>query len=87
VDESDDGVTWTAVAAGDLMGTAKVLGANGDCDKMYVVGYKGKHRYIRPTMTMAGSHATGTACFAFVQLGYGRHLPSTNPGTSLTAGS
>lgn len=88
VEESDDGVTSLgAVAAADLVGSLKTATANGDCDKVYQVGYRGKHRYIRASLDFSGTHSGGTATAAVVILGFGRHLPTAGVGTALAVGS
>ncbi|CAI2719744.1 hypothetical protein [Nitrospina watsonii] len=51
VEESDDNVTFTAVAAGDMEGTLANLAAN----SVQRVGYKGGKRYIRAVLTIAGT--------------------------------
>jgi hypothetical protein len=52
--ESDDNSTWSDVAAGDLEGTF----ANLATATNQIVGYKGRKRFIRAVMTVAGA-ATG----------------------------
>ncbi|MGP0566293.1 MULTISPECIES: hypothetical protein [unclassified Nitrospina] len=51
VEESDDDVTYTAVAAGDLEGALADLSAN----SIQGVGYKGSKRYIRAVFTITGT--------------------------------
>lgn len=51
VEESDDNVNYTGVAAGDLEGTLAGLSAN----SVQRVGYKGSKRYIRAVLTIAGT--------------------------------
>jgi len=51
VEESDDDVTYTAVAAGDLEGALANIAAN----SVQRVGYKGSKRYIRAVLTVAGT--------------------------------
>ena len=88
IEESDDGVTSLgAVAAADLVGTLKTATANSDCDKVYAVGYRGKHRYIRASLDFSGTHSSGTATAAVVILGYGRHMPTAGVGAALAVGS
>ncbi len=55
VEESDDNITYTAVAAADLEGTLVDLTANTN----QRVGYKGSKRYIRPVSTVAGATTGG----------------------------
>jgi len=51
VEESDDGTTWSAVAAGDLIGGLVALAAN----TTQRAGYRGAKRYLRATLTVAGA--------------------------------
>jgi len=67
VQESDDNTTFTAVADSDLHGTEPAVGATDD-NKVYEIGYKGKKRYIRVSVTVT-SATTGGVYGAFVVRG------------------
>lgn len=70
VQESDDNVTFTAVAAADLIGTLANLAANTN----QRVGYKGAKRYLRAVTTVAGA-TTGGVYSAAVVLGEPANAP------------
>lgn len=55
VEESDDDVTYTAVAAADLLGSLVDLASNA----IQRVGYKGTKRYLRAVSTVAGATTGG----------------------------
>lgn len=59
VTESDDDSTYTAVAAGDIVGTLAAV-ASGTAASRQVVGYKGEKRYLKVQLTAAGTHTNGT---------------------------
>ncbi len=73
VEESDDNTTFAAVAAGDLQGTNPAIGAADD-NKVYEIGYLGKKRYIRASVTVAGA-TTGGVYGASVVRGSARKYP------------
>jgi tRNA U34 5-carboxymethylaminomethyl modifying enzyme MnmG/GidA len=75
--ESDNGSTWTDVAAGDLLGTFAAVGAAGDANKTFKVGYRGSKRYIALHVTASGSPATGAAVGATVILSHPKHAPAS----------
>lgn len=56
--ESDDNVTFTNVAAADLIGTPPAITAPDD-DKVFKFGYIGIKRYIRVVSTVAGTTTGG----------------------------
>lgn len=62
--ESDDDVTYTDVAAADVIGNTSnqfgLVNALADDDACYTLGYKGIKRYIKVVVTPTGSHASGT---------------------------
>jgi hypothetical protein len=70
VTESDDNVTFTAVAAGDLIGTLANMASN----TVQKVGYMGRKRYIRANYTVAGA-TTGAVTSALVIGGNARRQP------------
>ena len=71
VQDSPDGVTWTACADSALTnftdtnaantGTCAVLTANGQCSATYFTGYVGYQRYVRGVLNLVGTHSTGLA--------------------------
>lgn len=58
-DASDDGATWTAVPAGDLVGAFPTVAAAGAANKTTRVSYIGDARYVRAKSAASGSPATG----------------------------
>lgn len=76
---SDDGTTYTAVTAADLIGAdAPATVTNGivlslnsavAAPTIKEIGYVGNKRYTRLVPTFAGTHGTGTAIQATVVLG------------------
>jgi hypothetical protein len=73
IEESDDNVTFTAVAASDFNGALPAFGAADD-NKFVKVNYNGNKRYVRANVTAAGT-TTGGETSATVVLGYPRHYP------------
>lgn len=57
-EESDDGSTWTNIAAGDLSGSFTNATSGAD-DTVQEVGYLGSKRYVRCNVTVTGSPSTG----------------------------
>jgi hypothetical protein len=66
VEESDDDSTYTAVAADDLDGSFSALDAAGDDSTVQLVGYLGSSRYVRVSVLVTGSPATGAVYGAAV---------------------
>jgi hypothetical protein len=64
VQESDDNSSFTAVAAGDLIGALAACTANA----VQRVAYKGGKRYVRVVMTIAGA-TTGALTSAHIVRG------------------
>jgi hypothetical protein len=51
------------VADADIIGPTTndvVIDSDTEDDACYVIGYKGSKRYVRPVITMTGSHGSGT---------------------------
>lgn len=71
VEESDDNITYTAVAAANLIGTLAAL-ATGVNQR---VGYRGSKRHIRTATTVAGA-TTGGVYAGVVIRGDGRKQPT-----------
>lgn len=67
VQDSDDGSSWAAAAAGDLQGTSPVVTAPDD-NTVYEVGYMGAKRYLRVSVVSTGS-TSGAVFGALVVLG------------------
>lgn len=67
LEESDDNVTFTAVADADLAGTEPTVDDGGDDNQVYKVNYLGTKRYLRVALTVATqspSILTGLPCYA-----------------------
>lgn len=71
VDESADNSSWTAVAAGDLIGTLAVLASN----TIQRVGYNGTKRYIRAVITVSSTGSTGGVYAAQIVRGHAAKAP------------
>lgn len=71
--ESDDNSTFTAVAAGDLIGSLPTVTDNTKQNAVYWMGYKGSKRYFAVTNTVSASPATG---MAYGLIGVGGHAHS-----------
>ncbi|NUT96733.1 MAG: hypothetical protein HOY78_32400 [Saccharothrix sp.] len=65
VQESDDNATFAAVAAADLDGTAPAVSSAAQNNTVTVVGYRGRKRYLRASVTVAGA-TTGAVYSAMV---------------------
>lgn len=66
VQDSDDGSSFAAAAAGDVRGTAVFTSAN--ANTIAEIGYDGPKRYVRASVTGTGS-TTGGSVGAIVVLG------------------
>ena len=86
--ESDDNVTFTAVANADMnlyatgtnVGTGVVVNSNATASQSYLFGYKGNKRYIRGVLNFSGTHSTGTPT-GVVGLRGGNHYLPVNANT------
>ena len=78
VEDSDDNVTYTAVADDFLLGTEAAASFTfADDNKQRSIGYNGSKRYNRITITPANN--TGSAVFGVTAiLGYPINAPTTN---------
>lgn len=74
VQDSDDNVTFAAVADAFLQGAEPVIGAVDD-NKVYEIGYLGLKRYLRVAATVTGTPVTGGVYGATVVLGHPRIGP------------
>lgn len=76
LEESNDGSSWSAVAAADLHGTLAAV-TSAESDTVQAVGYKGEMSNVRAVWTDAGS-TTGGVTGALVVLG-GRKQTGGSP--------
>lgn len=77
LEESDDDITYTDVAAADMVGeeaagVVKTLDANAEAPGVYSVSYIGEKRYIRPVLNFSGTHGAGTVIGCVVVKGHRR---------------
>ncbi len=72
--ESDDNITFTAVAAGDLEGSFTLIDDPAEDDVVQVVGYKGAKRYLRLFVDFTGTHTVGTPISAVIVRSRPRHI-------------
>lgn len=82
LEESDDDVTYTDVAAADMIGeesagTVRTLDDNAECPAVYRVGYIGSKRYVRAVLNFSGTHGTGTPIGCVVVAGHPRTTPTS----------
>lgn len=68
VQDSDDGTTWAAAAAGDVQGTAPVVNST-KANTVLDVGYRGIRRYCRLSVTTSGATTGGVYSAAAVLYG------------------
>ena len=73
-EESDDGASWSNIAAEDLSG-AFVNATSAADETVQEVGYLGSKRYVRCNLTVTGSPATGGAIGIAVLKAGARTLP------------
>ena len=73
-EESDDGSSWTNIAAGDLSGAFVEADSDND-DVIQEVGYMGSKRYIRCNVTVTGSPSDGGPIGITVIKGAPRQAP------------
>jgi hypothetical protein len=77
VEDSPDGTNWTPVADAYLQGAEPAIVAASD-DTLYEIGYLGDQRYLRASVTVAGT-TTGGVYGAVVILGNARRAPAVRP--------
>lgn len=76
VEDSDDNVTFAAVADAGLLGTEALAGFQfDDDDEIRKIDYIGGKRYVRLTITPSGNTGAWDICAMAIQ-GGGRHNPS-----------
>jgi hypothetical protein len=72
--ESADNVTYTAVAASDIIGSQPTI--SGVSNNAYQYGYKGNKRYLRVDTGYAqGAGSTGAIFGALIVRGFSRRVP------------
>lgn len=75
--ESDDNVTFTDVAAADMEGTqSTVIDDAAEDPAVVVFGYKGSKRYIRVLDDVTGTHTNGTPYGSVIVRSRKRHVGS-----------
>lgn len=74
LEDSPDDSAWTAVAAGDLIGSFTAIAAAND-DEIQEVGYKGSQRYLRAVVVTTGA-TTGALVAAAIVRGDPRTIPA-----------
>ncbi|MGD2159185.1 MAG: hypothetical protein PVG32_20075 [Anaerolineales bacterium] len=75
VQESDDDVTYTAVADADLQGSEPTVSDDNTDDQIYKIGYVGDEDYIRVVQTVTGTPATGLVSGVAILRGFPRKSP------------
>lgn len=75
LEESIDNVTFTAVAAADLLGIFTACSGAGTDNAVQRVGYIGNSRYIRIALTVAGA-TTGALSSAVIVRGHPASAPT-----------
>lgn len=75
IQESDDNVTFTAVAAGDLDGGVLPAIVAANDDTLYEIGYLGRKRYVRVAVTAKTGTTPALIADALVALGSPRVRP------------
>ena len=76
IQESDDGTSYSSVAAGNLQGTKPVIDGATDDNQDYEVGYIGNCRYVRVDVDVTASPTTGAVIGASIMLGHAKQLPA-----------
>ncbi len=83
---SDDNVSYSAVATGDVLGVVSV-GAGGIIKALtaahaaaaaYRYGYKGGKRYLKLLADFSGTHGSGTPISGLIVKGHGFSRPEAN---------
>lgn len=74
-EESNDGTTFTTIAAGALTKALPVVDAAGKGNQATLIGYTGDARYVRVKVNVSGSPATGAVVGAVALLGRARQRP------------
>jgi hypothetical protein len=86
LEDSDDNSSFSAVTANtsvtggtvDSNGIFQTINANGDCNKVYAIGYVGGKRYSRVVLDFSGTHSTGTVVGVVGAKGHPLHGPAAS---------
>jgi hypothetical protein len=86
LEDSDDNSSFSAVTANtsvtggtvDSNGIFQTIDANGDCNKVYAIGYVGGKRYSRVVLDFSGTHGTGTVVGVVGAKGHPLHGPAAS---------
>ena len=86
LEDSDDNSSFSAVTANtsvtggtvDSNGIFQTIDANGDCNKVYAIGYVGGKRYSRVVLDFSGTHGTGTVIGGVGAKGHPLHGPAAS---------
>ena len=84
LEHSDDNATFTDVTSNtdvtggtvDSSGVFQTIDANGDCNKVYAIGYVGGKRYSRVVLNFSGTHGSNTIFGVMGVKGHPLHGPS-----------
>ena len=77
IQESDDDVTYTAVAAADLDGGVLPAIVAANDASLYLRGYRGNKRYLRVAITAKGGTSPALPCAAVIVRGHARVTPAS----------
>ena len=86
LEHSDDNVTFTDVTSntdvtGGTVGTNglfQTIDADGDCNKVYAIGYVGGKRYSRVVLNFSGTHGANTIFGVVGVKGHPLHGPAAS---------
>ena len=84
LEHSDDNATFTDVTSNtdvtggtvDSSGVFQTIDANGDCNKVYAIGYVGGKRYSRVVINFSGTHGANTIFGVIGVKGHPLHGPA-----------
>ena len=84
LEHSDDNATFTDVTSNtdvtggtvDSSGVFQTIDANGDCNKVYAIGYVGGKRYSRVVLNFSGTHGSNTIFGVMGVKGHPLHGPA-----------
>ena len=84
LEHSDDNSTFTDVTSNtdvtggtvDSSGVFQTIDANGDCNKVYAIGYVGGKRYSRVVLNFSGTHGSNTIFGVMGVKGHPLHGPA-----------
>jgi len=86
LEHSDDNATFTDVTSNtdvtggtvDSSGVFQTIDANGDCNKVYAIGYVGGKRYSRVVINFSGTHGANTIFGVIGVKGHPLHGPAAS---------